>query len=49
MSHEKSISSGVQKLFRIFNWESTVPVAFWVKETFNKDWWQQSSIDYSVV
>jgi hypothetical protein len=29
--------------------ESTVLVAFWVKERFSKDWWQQSSIDYSSI
>jgi hypothetical protein len=35
--------------FGIFNWESTVLVAFWVKERFDKDWLQWSSIDYSVI
>jgi hypothetical protein len=33
----------------IFNWETTVPVISWMEERFDKDWWWQSSIDYSVI
>jgi hypothetical protein len=35
--------------FGIFDWESTVSVAFWVKGRIDNDWWQQCSIDYSVI
>jgi hypothetical protein len=28
--------------FGIFNWESTVLVASWIEERFDKDWWQWS-------
>jgi hypothetical protein len=35
--------------FRMFDGKSTVLVASWIEERFDKDWWQCSSIDYSVV
>jgi hypothetical protein len=60
MSSEKLISSGGPKAgdvllvkspqFGIFDWESTVLVAVsWAKERFDKNWWWQSPIDYSVI